>query len=470
MATFADFALLKAVPSYGGAEIVLARRARPTPIDRARPLPPVADPVHLALFGDAEAAEAARIIAVASSAAQTAHEQVARILEVGAHDGTLYATAVAVDGVDVAATVEHDRRRQAAPDVAFSLAVAQQLAQVALDLHERGDVWAEDDGTGLSALFPAGLRLDALVLRKDGRLAVRILAGAAADPARPTAFRAPELATHKPTVASDVFVAAQALRALLTGDAAAMSAPRFGPAAAQLGPLLAAALAKNPDERLGLFMLVERLGVELERVAGRTPAAAVAASFLKREYRALVPDDADDSSTTTPSLPRSAGKAPTVFWPAPKKKDAVAAPVAADTFDLDAGLTAELPLLPGGDDSSSAVGRVFDELEDDDEDFVTEPIARADLERAAAGITITERPAAHKRSEGTSESEPPWISMSEDFALVDGASPEAKGAPPPDIAELETGPTVEMRTLFDVDGDATDSGGAPVPKDKKPRG
>src|SRR5689334_19947141 len=125
MATFADFALLRSEPSYGGAEVLRAKRVLANG---------AGDAVHLALFGDVQRERAARLASVASIAAQTAHDQVARILEVGTAGNALYAAAVPAEGVDVASILEQERRRKAVPDVAFSVSLALQLAQIAAEL------------------------------------------------------------------------------------------------------------------------------------------------------------------------------------------------------------------------------------------------------------------------------------------------------------------------------------------------
>src|SRR5438309_1207526 len=122
MATFADYALLRSEPSYGGAEVLRAKRVLPNG--------GTGDAVHLALFGDADTDRAARLASVASIAAQTAHDQVARILEVGTAGKALYAAAVPAEGVDVAAVLEHERRRKQVPDVSLVISIALQLAQV----------------------------------------------------------------------------------------------------------------------------------------------------------------------------------------------------------------------------------------------------------------------------------------------------------------------------------------------------
>ncbi|HEY4222638.1 MAG TPA: hypothetical protein VGO62_14885 [Myxococcota bacterium] len=460
MARFADFALLRTEPSYGGAEIVRARRILANSEDK---------PVHLALFGEVDRRRAARLHMIAVTAAP--HDHVACILEVGTYEDTLFATATAASGVAIDALLAHERRNKSVPDLAFSLSVALQLAQLVADLHERGDVWAADGGTGLSSLFPGGLGLDALVIGNDGQLTVRALAGAGGDEDRPNAFRAPEMKSARGggvsvpaggAVAADVFAIAQTLRALLTADATATSAPRLPPAAASLGPVLAAGLNKNPDERFGLFMLVERLAHDLAKVAGKTKPAAVAASFLKREYKGLLPDDVDEE----PMAPAAADvrarlstlrRDIEVLWP-------TASPAGIE-FEL-ARPTAVQSRQEIAE-NLSGVERVFDDLSSSEEEQqATQPVRigaaarlRVPLEVAAATLAddrlpdgrlpgrapeLKTEPRRREHMDKTSASDPPWVSVSE-FDLLEAAS----AAPVAHPEDLETGPTVETRTLID---------------------
>lgn len=458
MATFADFALLRAVASYGGAEVLRARRVLPAG---------TGGPVHLALLGT-DAAVVTRVATVA--AAQAPHEQVVRILEVGTCDGQGYAVADAVDGVELSAVLEHDRRKKATPDLAFSLAVAGQLAQLSVELNERGDVWAADGGAGLSALFPAGLRLDGVVLRADGKVAVRVLAGAVQDPARPTPFRAPELRNRKPSASSDVFLVTQVLRALLSCDASATSAPRLTGAAGSLANLLAAGLSASPDERLGLFMLVERFVYALEQAAPRIKPANVVMGALKRDYKSLVPEalaDPDYTSIASGLRARLGQVRATleVAWPLEGEGTATGEDrrptsvhehfpneLQGDTSDIEVK-------LGSSEDMPSGVGRVFGS--DDDDDQITDTLRAPKLRKPAvpstspildaAAETMVEEMSTQTRQlrkELTAESDPPWVSsvdlVSENMSL--DISVEATGAPlvSPSELEEEGGPTIQM--------------------------
>lgn len=472
MATFADFALLRAVSSYGGAEVLRARRILPGG---------VAAPVHLALLGT-DKAVVRRVAAVAG--VQAPHDQVARIIEVGTYDGQAYAVADAVDGVELSAVLEHDRRKKATPDLALSLAVAGQLAQLSVELNERGDVWAADGGTGLSALFPAGLRLDGVVLRADGKVAVRVLAGAVQDPARPSPFRAPELRNRKPSASSDVFLVTQVLRAMLSGDASATSAPRLTGPAASLANLLAAGLSASPDERLGLFMLVERFVQALASAAPRLKPAQVVAAALKRDYKVLAPEiaaaDPDYAATATGLRGRlgAVRRALDVAWPVddegtPTGEDrqatAVHAPFAGDTSDIQVDLAFS-------DDLPSGVGRVFGS--DDDLDQITDTLRAPRLRKPAvpstapvlhhAAETIAEEMTTQTkqyRKELTMESDPPWVSsvdlVSEGFDI----SVEATGAPLASPSDIEGGPTIQMPMRQMPGGSDPDDNAQEAPSD-----
>lgn len=488
MATFADFALLRAVSSYGGAEVLRARRVLGHGAGA---------PVHLALLGTDQAL-VSRVAAVA--AGQAPHDQVARILEVGSYDGTGYAVADAVDGVELSAILEHDRRKKAQPDLAFSLAVAGQLAQLSLELNERGDVWASASA-GLSSLFPAGLRLDGVVLRPDGVVAVRVLAGAVQDPARPTPFRAPELRSRsrKPAASSDVFVVTQVLRALLSCDASATSAPRLTGPAAQLGNLLAAGLSASPDERLGLFMLVERFVATLGQHAPRLKPAAVVAAALKRDYKALLPEPSPDPDlgTIATGLRARLGAVRAsleVAWPKdgedglpPTGEDARPTQVhpsfGAVVADVSVTDTpARIARDVTNDDVPSGVGRVF--TDDDDPAQVTDSLRPSPFKRKrvvssapvldAAVETVAEEMTTQTRQylkgdaakkDLTAESEPPWVAsvdvVSETGAVrapvdisgfdVSVEAPEATGAPPILPSEIEGGPTIQMPMRDDAE-------------------
>ncbi|MBI1945489.1 MAG: hypothetical protein HYS27_07325 [Deltaproteobacteria bacterium] len=295
MATFADFALLRTSSSYGGAEIVRARRVTEGGVE---------PPVHLALFGTQSVRDAAleqRLLDLAEAAAPLDHEAVARIAEVGRYDGSLYAATAAVEGIDLATLLEHERRRRAKPDARFVLAVAFSLARVVQDLHELGDVWAAG-GVGLSVLFPDGLRPEAVVLRADGAVLLRVLAGALAPAGAPTPFRAPELVEGAGSAASDVFATIQVLRALLAVDVNAQAAPRLPEKCAALPTLLVSALQKNPEDRPTLDATVDTLRAAFADNAPNQAPAAVITTALRRDLRALLPDERGDDAVPAAAI------------------------------------------------------------------------------------------------------------------------------------------------------------------------
>ncbi len=288
MATFADFALLRASPSYGGAEIVRARRAGDGGLEPA---------VHLALFGANSVRDAAleqRLLELAEGSARVEHDAVAHIAEVGRHDGSLYAVAAPEEGVDLATLLEHDRRRRAKPDARVVLAIAFSLARVVQDLHELGDVWSAG-AVGLSTLFPAGLRPEGVLLRADGAVILRVLS--AADATAPTAYRAPELDHEPGSAAADVFAVIQVLRALLAVDVNAQAAPRLPEKSAALPTLLVGALQRRPEDRPTLDAMLGTLRTAFVENAPNQAPAAVIEGALEREYRALVPAVDDDEVT-----------------------------------------------------------------------------------------------------------------------------------------------------------------------------
>ncbi len=286
VASFADLALLRASPSYGGAEIVRARRVGDGGLEPA---------VHLALFGANSARDAAleqRLLDLAEGSARVEHDAVAHITEVGRFEGSLFAVADAKEGVDLATLLEHERRRRAKPDARFVLAVVFTFARVVQDLHELGDVWSAG-AAGLSTLFPAGLRPEAVVLRGDGAVLLRVLA--AADATAPTAYRAPELDDEPGSAAADVFTTIQVLRALLAVDVNAQAAPRLPEKCAALPTLLVGALQRRPEDRPTLDSVIGTLRAAFaENAPGQAPAAVIEAA-LRRDYHALLPVDADDA-------------------------------------------------------------------------------------------------------------------------------------------------------------------------------
>jgi hypothetical protein len=465
VATFADLLLLQAVPSYGGAEVLRARRVLPSG---------TAPPLHLALFGAADAALCARLVAVADAVAAASHDQILRIHEIGIRGGDLFALAEAFEAVPLLSVLERQRQGRAPPDVGLSLAVALQLATIAHELLDRSEVWDVDGGAGLCTLFPAGLRLEAVHLRRDGRVLLVPLATAAADPAQPSAFRAPELSRGggggRSTAASDVFLVTQTLRALAAGDAQASSAPRLGAMpgglAAELGPLLAAGLSPRPDERLGLFMLLERLDQLSQALGGGPPTARVAAALE------------DD--------PGLAPRVPVGPEPAPAALEEAAARLRRQLLDVRArleiawprqappagmidpsDLLVETAVLPRSardaetsEATSDAVDRVFTEEKEALFDSDREPFAR--VGRAPAGSArdaFLDIATLHDPFED--EGPPPLTSDFEAESTTQGsrradvtprapvpAPPvEARAAPPPTPSELEQEalPTVEMQ-------------------------
>jgi hypothetical protein len=470
MATFADFELLSAQQSYGGVEVMRGRRV----LDNA-----LGPPVDLALFGTARTgrgmATSTRVLRAASASAAATHEQVARIVEVGVYDDVLYAAAEAVDGVEVQHLVEAGRS-----EPALCLAIALELAGLAHELHEKSDVWDDVSGAaGIAALFPAGLRLDAIVIRRDGSIAVRPLAGAAADPRAPSAFRPPELARQRPTAASDVFVTAQVLRALLSKDASATSPPRLTGPAAALGGVLAAGLAPSPDDRLGLFMLVERLTKAFDEAAGGPrPRPFLAAAIAEQVADGSDGPVSSSSSSSIAALRRQlASVRARLEVRFPKRGETNTMPEAAPTAVLPRGLLHE-------GTSEAAVDRVFtDESDDllfDGDDSVTTPgrsrlpkpgstgsaetiaLSQPPLAPPPAAAPVLDIAAASFGDEGTTqtvqkaglrertaESDPPWLSISADVEIVSDVVSEAVGAPPPLASEIEAGPTVEMKSPFD---------------------
>lgn len=429
MSTFGDFALVRAVPSYGGAEVVRARRMR-----GAAPGPAA----HLALYGKAPVES--RLIAAAEAVALGPHERVARIHEVGRCAGSLYAVADPLEGLDLRSLLEHERARRGAPEVALGVAVALELAHIASELMDK-DVWAGARGAGISSLFAAGLRLDAIVLRADG-VALRPLAGAADDAARPTPYRAPEMGQRyaPASTSTDVFAIAQVLRAICAGDVDAASAPRLGPSTAGVAPLLAGGLATAVDERLGLQRLLEELARLLLELSGERRAGTVIARALAGPYRSIVPAAPPDPPPAAAQA-RAADPTPTVVvWP-PEPED-------------DARTLQGIPAFALASRSSDqgAVERVFTE---EGEATPAAPTA-VRLQIGSAGAFADEPTQKMPAQTGSappprrSASDPPWISASEVEPLDEqGRRPAAAPAAIP--SEVESGPTIEMRSPFDDD-------------------
>lgn len=274
MSSFADFALLASIPSYGGAEILRAQRI----------LPSGAGPrVHLALFGRSNEV-ARRVVDVARAAAKAEHPALARILEVGRYDGIVFGVADPAEGVDVASLLVSDRTRKRAPAHELAVGITLAVARVVVALHETGDAWADAEEQGLAGIFPAGVGPDALFLEPGGAVRLRVLAAAATDPRAPSFFRAPD---QNPSQASDVFSLGRLLFALLAGDPTGQETPRL-PAGSPLARTLPRLIDPRPEDRLDLHDLIERLEVALND-AGTTPEAAVTEA-LAGPYRNMVVD------------------------------------------------------------------------------------------------------------------------------------------------------------------------------------
>lgn len=438
MSSFGDFTLVRAVPSYGGAEVVRARRSRGGL---------TAPAIHLALYGSAPVQE--RLVAAAEAAAQGHPERVARILEVGRCAGSLYAVGDALEGLDLRSLLEHERARRAAPDVELALAVALSLAQLATELMER-DVWAGARGAGISSLFAAGLRLDAVVLTEQG-VSLRPLAGAADDPARPGPFCAPEMGVRFAAASgvTDVFAITQVLRALCANDPEARSAPRLQPATLGVAPILAAGLAPAVDERMPLPILVEQLRALLQESSGELRAAAVIRRALAGPLASLVPESPPD-----PAPPPQAG-------PVGPRPVSIAWPLEPDDQPItDQNIPAFARVSRSSD--HEAVARVFTE------------------EGEATAVRLEIGPAAELADEPTQKmparpsqasaprrttSDPPWVSSGDVKPLSESGSGSGSGsvsdsgesraaaAPVAIASEIEGGPTVELHA---ADADKTE--------------
>ncbi|MDP2340688.1 MAG: PEGA domain-containing protein [Deltaproteobacteria bacterium] len=276
MSSFADFALLAAIPSYGGAEILRAQRV----------LPSGAGPrVHLALFGRSDAI-ARRVVEVATVAANVEHPAMARILEVGRFDGIVYGVAEPAEGVDAAALLVADKTRRRQPPAELALGIALAVARVIVALHESGDIWAAAGGVGLSNVFPAGLGPDTIFLEPGGAVRLRVLAAAAGDPGAASAFRAPE---GTPSAAADVYSLGRLLMALLAGDPAGLEAPRLA-VGSPLLRFLPRLIDARPDDRPEIHDVNERLE-GLLRELQTTPEQTVRTA-LAGPYKSLVVDAA----------------------------------------------------------------------------------------------------------------------------------------------------------------------------------
>lgn len=271
MSTFADFALLAAVPSYGGAEILRAQRVLPMgPGPR----------VHLALFGRNDAVMR-RVVAAANAGAAILHPAIARIYEVARYDGVVYAVGDPSEGLDLAALMGG---RKGVP-LELGLAVVASLARVAVAIHDAGGPGYRGPHLGLGAVLSGGLTLDTVFLETNGAVRIRPLAAAGNDPDAPSSFRAPEAQI---SMAADVYALGRVLMALLSGDGSGRTIPRL-PSTSSLPQLLGRLIHKNAAERLHLHDAVTRLEQAL-REQGASSGDQVIRTALAGPLRPLVID------------------------------------------------------------------------------------------------------------------------------------------------------------------------------------
>ena len=259
MSIFADFALLAAIPSYGGAEILRAQRI----------LPSGAGPrVHIALLGKNSDA-AARAVSVAEAARRCRHGAVPRVLEVGRFEGVFFAVGEPAEGVSLPAIVASERGRGLPGPLAVAVAVA--LATLADEL--------AGAGTPLSLLSPFGLSPDALLLCPDGRLRLRTLAAIASDPLVSAAFVAPELSWSTPSSASEVWTIAAHLRALLVQGALPEDLDQA------VRATLRSTLSPVPERRPDFADFERKL---MPALGGRSPRQVVAEALAAKHRRLIV--------------------------------------------------------------------------------------------------------------------------------------------------------------------------------------
>jgi serine/threonine protein kinase len=271
VSTFADFALLAAVPSYGGAEILRAQRVLPMgPGPR----------VHLALFGRNDAVMR-RVVAAANAGAAILHPAIARIYEVARYDGVVYGVGDPSEGLDLAALM--GGRKGVSLDLA--LAIVASLARVAVAIHDAGGPGYRGPPLGLGAVLSGGLSLDTVFLEPGGAVRIRPLAAAGNDPEVPSTFRAPE---GQVSMAADVYALGRVLMALLSGDASGRTIPRLS-STSTLPQLLARLIHKHAAERIHLHEAVTRLEAAM-REQGATSADQVIRTALAGPLRSLVVD------------------------------------------------------------------------------------------------------------------------------------------------------------------------------------
>jgi hypothetical protein len=271
VSTFADFALLAAVPSYGGAEILRAQRVLPMgPGPR----------VHLALFGRNDAVMR-RVVAAANAGAAILHPAIARIYEVARYDGVVYGVGDPSEGLDLAALV--GGKKGVAIDL--GLAIVASLARVAVAIHDAAGPGYRGPPLGLGAVLSGGLSLDPVFLEPSGAVRIRPLAAAGMDPDAPSGFRAPEAQI---SMAADVYALGRVLMALLSGDASGRMVPRL-PSTSSLPQLLARMVHMQAGERMHLHEAVTRLE-QAVREQGAVSADQVIRTALAGPLRPLVVD------------------------------------------------------------------------------------------------------------------------------------------------------------------------------------
>ena len=271
MSTLADFALLAAVPSYGGAEILRAQRVLPMgPGPR----------VHLALFGRNERVMH-RVVAAANAGAAILHPAIARIYEVSRFDGVVYGVADPSEGLDLTALLA--TRRPAPMEV--GLAVTASIARVAVAVHDAGGPGYRGPPLGLGAVLAGGLDPGGVFLEPNGAVRLRPLAAAGADPDQPSGFRAPE---GEVSMAADVYSLGRLLMALLSGDPTGQTVPRVS-SSSSLSALMSRLVHARASERPHLHEVVTRLETLLREQNVGGPDRIVRAALLG-PYRSMVMD------------------------------------------------------------------------------------------------------------------------------------------------------------------------------------
>lgn len=271
MSTFADFALLAAVPSYGGAEILRAQRVLPTgPGPR----------VHLSLFGRNEAVTR-RVVAAAHAGAAVLHPAIARIYEVARFDGVVYGVGDPSEGLDLPALVGG---KKGVP-VELAVAIVASLARTAVSIHDSGGPGYRGPPLGFGAVLSGGLRLETVFVESTGAVRIRPLAAAGTDPEAASPFRAPE---GEVSMAADVYALGRLLTALLSGDPSGRTAPRL-PTSSPLPQLMSRMAHAQKAERPALHDAVVRLDVVCAQLAS-SPADEVIRAALAGPLRPLVVD------------------------------------------------------------------------------------------------------------------------------------------------------------------------------------